>query len=81
MVPNIDAAAIIPRIAEIRARLGGKVSTDGVVEPQPKKRRKRRRMSAAARKHISEVQRKRWAEFHGKQAAKTGRKRTSAHMK
>jgi hypothetical protein len=52
-------AEIVGRIAEIRARLGAKVSEDSVVESQPKARRKRRRMSAAARKRIGDAARAR----------------------
>jgi hypothetical protein len=41
----------------------------GTATAAPKPRKKRRRMSAAARKRISEATRKRWAEYRKQQPA------------
>ena len=51
------------QIAEVRQMLdGGRTDSAGAPEPPKGKRRK---MSAAARKRISDAQRKRWAESRG----------------
>ncbi len=55
------------QIAEVRRVLGGttrKTAGVAVVAKRP-----RSKMSAAARKHISAVQKKRWAEFRKRKAA------------
>lgn len=60
--------ALTEQAAHLRSRLGAKGRTAGpVVAPNvgagdPPARRRRRRMSAEARKRISEMMKKRWAE-------------------
>jgi hypothetical protein len=49
------------RIAEIRQKLGGTVSSEETAAEAPETGRKRRKMSAAARKRIADAQKKRWA--------------------
>ena len=54
-------------IAEVRRVIGG--TTRKVAVATVKAKKPRRKMSAAARKHISAVQKKRWADWRKKQAA------------
>lgn len=57
-------AALSVQAAQLRARIGkgaGAAAGD-VAQPAKRGRRRRRRMSAEARKRISEMMKKRWAE-------------------
>ena len=56
------------KIQEISARLKGRKFP--AASRAPKKARVKRVLSAAARERIAAAQRKRWAEFHKKSAAK-----------
>ena len=49
-----------------RAARRGRPSKSGPFAPAPQSKRKRRKMSAAARKLISEAQKKRWAALRAK---------------
>ncbi len=55
------------QIAEVRRLLGRTTRKAAVVAVEAK--RPRRKLSAAARKHIAAVQKKRWAEWRKKQKA------------
>ena len=72
-------AALTAQATKLRARLGvgrgGGAPRATAVEPSatPSRKRKRRKMSAEARKRISENMRKRWAE-----AKKAGKRRLQA---
>jgi hypothetical protein len=65
---------IVEKIAEIQRQLGGRVSKPVLTANGSA----RRQLSAAARHRIAAAQRKRWKEFHAKQAAgnKPAAKRT-----
>jgi hypothetical protein len=60
--------ALTAQASTLRARLGsrsaarGAAAAAGAPGPEPAPARKRRRMSRAARKRISEMMKKRWAE-------------------
>jgi len=60
------------QLSELRAMLTG--SSGKLAATGGPARRQRRKLSSAARARISEVQRKRWEEFHKKQAPKTAQK-------
>jgi hypothetical protein len=59
-------AALTNQANQLRARLGNKVAavagTEGTSEAGNGRRRRRRRMSPEARRRISEMMKKRWAE-------------------
>ena len=58
-------AALTARANQLRKRVGrtgGQAAGLAVSEPSGRKRRRRRRMSPEARKRISEMMKKRWAE-------------------
>lgn len=55
------------QIAEVRRVLGGTTRKAAATAVEAKK--PRRKMSAAARKHIAAVQKKRWAEWRKKRKA------------
>ncbi|HOQ47765.1 MAG TPA: hypothetical protein PK157_20820 [Bryobacteraceae bacterium] len=69
------------KIAEIKRLLRTGNSTAASPVKDTNKSRPRRKMSAEARKRIAEAQRRRWAEFRARaaaKAAKKGRKKASA---
>ena len=60
-------ASLTKQAAQLRARVGRRggatsVPAEGDVSPQPNRRKRRRQMSPEARKRISEMMKKRWAE-------------------
>ena len=58
-------STLTAQAAHLRSRIAGKgtaVAPNVAVGAEPPKRRRRRRMSAEARKRISEMMKKRWAE-------------------
>ena len=57
-------AALNAKAAQLRATIGRRASSKGsaVDEPHTGRRQRRRQMSADARKRISEMMKKRWAE-------------------
>ena len=63
---EVQKQQIDSHIAQVRRMLG--VLPRGPEAP-PEAPKRRRRMSAAARKHIAEVQRKRWAEYRKQKTA------------
>jgi len=60
-------AEIDRAIAEINAKLGGKIIASPALDGQRARRRKP--LSAAARKRIAAAQKKRWAAYHKQKAA------------
>lgn len=65
---NVQAEKLQGKIAAIRQQLGnGSGASRAATTSEPKPRRK---MSAAAKKRIAAAQKKRWAEWHAKQAGK-----------
>ena len=61
------AQEIQGKIAELKGKLSGRAIRSRAV-PSGQQSGKRRTMSAAARKRIAAAQKKRWAEWHAKQA-------------
>jgi len=63
-----QAEQLTQKMADIQRQLAGKSPSAAPKTAAPVKRRA---MSAAARKRIADAQKKRWAEYHKQQAAKS----------
>jgi cell division septum initiation protein DivIVA len=68
---QMEKEKIDAKIRELEAQLKGK-KLPAAAPPKAAKRRGRRAMSDAARARIAAAQRKRWADFHKKQASAQG---------
>ncbi len=76
--PNVLAAAlqgleaqrkrVQEQIAQVEAMLGNRAARPATATAPSDTPKKRRKMSAAARRHIIEAQKKRWAAFRKQQA-------------
>jgi hypothetical protein len=65
---QMEKEKIDAKIRELQAQLKGR-KMPAAASPKPGKARGRREMSDAARARIAAAQKKRWAEFHKKQAS------------
>jgi hypothetical protein len=75
-----ELSVIVRKIAEVRARLGGRYDaafTEGAAEPAPKKRT----MSEAAKRRIAAGQKKRWAAIKAQREAAASKKGSAAGKK
>ncbi len=63
---EVQRQRIEEQIQEVRGRLGSTAGSTRAGRPAALRPRKKRVLSAAARKRISQAQRKRWAEYRKK---------------